>query len=223
MVDDTFGFKNDYVSYTMTPEIVSDFIKNHLLWQNKDITQILSERELSLEQLNNKTRRLDFLQKNRLIYAFQKNIVRNASSHNSKYHKYIDWFEIAEKTRNRLNEKADFLKYADDSVFAELIRRISNETLTDEDYTYIDNYQQYAERVRRYDSTIFQEGMEVGIEKGMEKGMEKGLEIGVEQGIYETAKNGIIAGLSNDIIQTMTKLSIEQINMIRTDLASINK
>jgi hypothetical protein len=53
--------------------------------------------------------------------------------------------------------------------------------------------------------------------------MEKGLEIGIEQGIYETAKNGIIAGLSNDIIQTMTKLSIEQINMIRTDLASINK
>jgi hypothetical protein len=206
MVDDTFGFKNDYVSYTMTPEIVSDFIKNHLLWQNKDITKLLAERELSLAQLNNKTKRLDFLQKNRLIYAFQKNIVKNSLTENSKYHKYINWFEIAEKTKNKLNEKADFLKYADDEIFAELIRRINKDTLTEEDYTYIENYEQYTERVKRYDNTIYQEGLEVGMEKGMEKG------------IYETAKNGIIAGLANDIIQTMTKLTIEEIDKIRNDL-----
>jgi hypothetical protein len=168
MVDDTFGFKNDYVSYTMTPEIVSDFIKNHLLWQNKDITALLAERELSLAQLNNKTRKLDFLQKNRLIYAFQKNIVRNSQTDNSKYHKYLSWFEIAEKTKNKLNEKADFLKYADDEIFAELIRRISTDTLTEEDFTYIDNYEQYTERVKRWEKPIYEEGFDQGMEKGME-------------------------------------------------------
>jgi hypothetical protein len=169
MVDDTFGFKNDYVSYTMTPEIVSDFIKNHLLWQNKDITALLAERELSLAQLNNKTRKLDFLQKNRLIYAFQKNIVRNSQTDNSKYHKYLSWFEIAEKTKDKLNDKADFLKYADDEIFAELIRRINTDTLTEEDYTYIDNYEQFTQRVKRWEKPIYEEGFGEGMERGMEK------------------------------------------------------
>jgi len=173
MVDDTFGFKNDYVSYTMTPEIVTDFIKNNLLWQNKDMTELLKERELSLAQLSNKTRQLDFLQKNRLIYAFQKNIVKNSRTQNSKYHKYLEWFELAEKTKNRLNQKSDFLKYADDEIFSELIKRINKDTLTEEDFTYIDNYEQFVERVKRWEKPIFQEGLEVGIAKGIEKGMEK--------------------------------------------------
>ena len=111
MVDDTFNFKEDFIAYTMTPEIVSEFIKNNLLWQNKDITELLTQRETALAQLTNKTKRLDFLQKNRLIYAFQKNIVKNSKKAGSKYHKYLNWFEFAEKTKNKLNEKSDFLKY----------------------------------------------------------------------------------------------------------------
>jgi len=99
MVDDTFGFDVDYISYTMTPEIVSEFLKNNLLWQNKDMTELLEHRERSLAQLNNKTRKLDFLQQNRLIYAFQKNIVKNGQKENSKYHKYLNSFELAEKQK----------------------------------------------------------------------------------------------------------------------------
>jgi len=213
MVDDTFGFKNDYVSYTMTPEIVSNFIKNNLLWQNKDIARLLEEREQSLILLNNKTKRLDFLQKNRLIYAFQKNIVKNAQNTNSKYHKYINWFEIAEKTKNRLNEKSDFLKYADDEIFAELIRRINKDTLTEEDYTYIDNYQQFTERVKRYEKPIFQEGFDEGMEKGMEK--ERQLQ---KQEKIENAKKGILAGLSNEMINLLTNLSVEEIEKIRLEM-----
>jgi len=207
MVDDTFGFKDDFVGYTMTPEIVSDFIKNNLLWQNKDITKLLEQREIALTQLSNKAKRLDFLQKNRLIYAFQKNIVNNSKKENSKYHKYLDWFELAEKTKNKLNEKSDFLKYTEDQIFAELIRRISKETLTEEDFTYIDNYEQFTERVKRWEKPIYEEG----IEKGMEKG------------IYETAKNAIIEGLSNEIIKKITKLTDEQINQIREELKNIYK
>lgn len=199
MVDDTFGFKEDYVSYTMTPEIVLEFINNHLLWQNEDITALLKERETALVQLSNKAKRLDFLQKNRLVYAFQKNIVANGKKGDNKYHKYLDWFELAEKTKNRLNQKSDFLKYTEDEIFVELMRRINKDHLTDEDYNYIENYEQFTERVKRYDKTIFQEG--------------------IEAGIYETARKAIQAGLSNEVIQTITKLSEEEINTMRRDLA----
>jgi len=214
MADDTFGCKEDYLSYTMTPEIVSDFIKNNLLWQNQDITKLLTERAISLEQLTNKTKKLDFLGKNKLIFAFQKNIVANSKKEDNKYHKYIDWFELAEKTKNKLNQKSDFLKYFEDKIFVELIRRINKEVLTDEDYSYIDNYEQFTERVKRWEKPIYEEGFEEGMEKGIEKGMEKGM----EKGIFETVKNGIIAGLTNEIIQLMTKLTEEQINIIRKEL-----
>jgi len=149
MVDDTFGCKDDFVSYTMSPEIVLDFIKNHLLWQNKDITELLAQREIALKQLNNKTKRLDFLQQNRLIYAFQKNIVANGKKEDTRYHKYLNWFELAEKTKNKLNEKSDFLQYAEDEIFAEMIRRLSKETLTEEDITYIENYEKLTKQIKR--------------------------------------------------------------------------
>lgn len=203
MVDDTFGFKEDYVSYTMTPEVVTDLVKNNLLWQNDNITELFKGREMALSQLNNRTRKLDFLQKNRLVYAFQKNIVRNSGEEGSKYHKYLHWFELAEKTKNKLNQKSDFLKYADDEIFAELIRRIGKDTLTEEDYTYIDDYEQFTERVKRFEKVILQDGIDIGMEKGIEKG------------IIETAKNGIKAGFSNEIIGKMTNLSFEQIEEIR--------
>jgi hypothetical protein len=236
MVDDCLGFKTDYVSYSMTPEIVTDFIKNNLLWQSKDITELLKQRELSLIQLNNKTKKLDFLQKNKLIYAFQKNIVKNSSDKNSKYHKYRDWFELAEKTKNRLNEKADFLKYAEDEIFVELMRRISKETLTEEDFTYIDSYEKFVERVKRWEKPIFQEGVDKGIEIGVEKGIgigvEKGIGIGVEKGIeigaekerekhrlekIEMIKEMIIDGLPDNKIAKLLKIEISEIQDIRKE------
>lgn len=206
MVDDTFGFKDDYVSYTMTPEIVLEFINNHLLWQNENFTELLKQRELALIQLGNKTKKLDFLQKNRLVYAFQKNIVANSKKENSKYHKYLNWFELAEKTKNRLNQKSDFLQYTDDDIFVELMRRISKDFLTEEDYSYIENYEQFTERVKRYDNTIYTEGLREGERMGLEKG------------IFEAAKNAILAGLPNDVIKTITKLRDDQIEAIRAEL-----
>ncbi len=214
MVDDTFGFKDDYVSYTMTPEIISDFIKNNLLWQNKDITELLEQRELSLVQLTNKTRRLDFLQKNRLIYAFQKNIVGNSKQENSKYHKYLNWFELAEKTKNKLNEKSEFLQYADDEIFAELIKRINKDTLTEEDYNYIDNYEQYIERVKRWEKPIFQEGLEKGIEKGIVEERQRQQDKR-QQEINEMVIDMVNEGMSDDSIAKITKLDVSEIIRIR--------
>ncbi len=169
MADESLGFTDDYVSYTMTPEIVNQFLQDDLLWENPDITKLLKEREKALKQLTNKTRSLDFLQENKLIYAFQKNIVKNGSF--SRYHK---WFELAEKTKNRLNKKAEFLKYKDDQILSKLMERISKEALSPEDLAYIDDYEQYLERVKRYDQGKFKEGFKEGMEKGEKRGMEKG-------------------------------------------------
>ncbi|MFQ3579000.1 MAG: Rpn family recombination-promoting nuclease/putative transposase [Bacteroidales bacterium] len=55
-----------------------------------------------------------------------------------------------------------------------------------------------------------------------EEGREEGVKIGIEKGIYETVKNGIIAGLSNEIIKLMTKLNDEQIDIIRKELETNN-
>jgi len=234
MVDDTFGFKDDYVSYTMTPELVLDFIKNHLLWKNDDFAELLKQRELALAQLSNRTKKLDFLQKNRLIYAFQKNIVANSKKAHSKMHKYLNWFELAEKTKNKLNQKSDFLQYTDDKIFANMIRRLSKDSLTEDDFTYIENYEAFTEQVKRWEKPIFEEGVEkgigigvekgigIGVEKGIGIGVEKGIGIGVEKGIgigiYEVAKNAITEGFPNEIIRKITKLTDEEIDAIRIEI-----
>ncbi len=189
LVDDTLNFTEDYVAYNMTPEIVSDFISNEKLWLEKDIQKIIKEREIAINQLNNDTKNLSFLQKNRLIWAFQKNIVKN-----EKFTKYKAWFELAEKTRNKLNSKSDFIQFEQDKIFAEIIRRISKEVLTDEDVKYIENYDNFWEGVKRYEEGIKNENN------------------------LEVAKKLIESGISNKIIAFSTNLADEEIDELRKNL-----
>jgi len=149
MVDDTLNFTDDFVAYNMSPEIVTDFIRNEKLWLEKDIQKIIAERELAIAQLNNETKNLSFLQKNRLIWAFQKNIVKN-----EKFTKYKPWFELAEKTRNKLNTKTDFLQFEQDKIFAKIIRKICKDVLTEKDVEYIENRDKFWDGVRRYEEGI---------------------------------------------------------------------
>jgi hypothetical protein len=168
---------------------------------------------------------LDFLPKNRLIYVFQKNIIRNAANEKTA-RRYTAWFELAEASKNKKNQKSDFEKFENDELFSDLMRRIGKEILTEDDFSYIVNYEEYTERVKRYDRGIFKEGekigmekgIDIGVEKGIGIGVEKGIDIGVEKGIHETVKNGISAGLSNEVIKLMTKLTDEQIDSIREGL-----
>jgi len=44
MADDTLDFKDDYAAYTMTPELVTEFIKKEKLWRKPGIIEILKER-----------------------------------------------------------------------------------------------------------------------------------------------------------------------------------
>jgi len=165
LADDNLNFDVDFVSYTMSSEIIIDFIRNKNIWKEENILDILKEREKCLTIIDNKTRKLDFLQKNKLIYAFQPNIVKN-----KKYSKYLPWFELAEKTRNKLNEKAWFDEYLKDDIFSEIIRRINTEKFEQADWEYIDNNEDFIEKVKRFEQVFIDEGIEKGIELGIEKG-----------------------------------------------------
>ncbi|MEI6141318.1 MAG: hypothetical protein WCP85_18760 [Mariniphaga sp.] len=198
LADDDLNFKDDFVSYMMTGEILNDFIKNKNLWREDNVLALISEREKCLEIINNKTRKLDFLGKNKLIYAFQPNIVRN-----KKYSKYLAWFELAEKTRNRLNEKGWFDEYLKDEIFVEIIKRINTESFEQVDWEYITDYEKFREKVKRFEQVFIDEGIEQGIEQG--KNREK----------IETIRKGIKAGLSNEILNSITGLADSTINELR--------
>jgi hypothetical protein len=198
LADDNLNFTEDFVSYTMTSETVNDFIRNKNLWKKDNILELITEREKCLATIDNKTKKLDFLQKNKLIYAFQPNIVKN-----KKYSKYLPWFELAEKTKNKLNEKGWFDEYLKDEIFTEIIKRINTESFDQSDWEYIDNYSKFEEQVKRFEKVF--------IDEGYEKGMEKGMDIGLEK----SAINCIIKGFNNETIKEITGLTDEQIKKLR--------
>ncbi len=77
-------------------------------------------------------------------------------------------------------------------------------------------YLRYMENLSYEDSIATTKNIE---QEAREKKLRKeSEEKGIEKGIYETAKNGIIAGFSNEIIKAMTKLTDEQIDKIRNEL-----
>lgn len=119
MSDDNLGFEEDFISYVLYPEQTVEFLKNDELWTSDDRKKIDIARQNVLTLLNNKTKNLDFLAKNRMIFAFQKNIVKN-----KKLKKYVRWFEFAEKTRNKNNVEADFEAYKNDDTLMEVMERL---------------------------------------------------------------------------------------------------
>ncbi len=198
LADDTLTFKEDYVSYTMANEAVLDFIRNKNLWKEENILKILEQRAKCLEIIDNKTKKLDFYQKNKLIYAFQPNIVRN-----KKYSRYLPWFELAEKIRDKLNQKRWFDEYLQDEIFTEIIKRINTESFEQSDWEYIDNYEKFSEQVKRFEKVFIEQGIDIGKEQGIDIGLEK------------YAINGIKSRFDNEIIYKMTGLTDEQINKLR--------
>ena len=191
MVDDTLGFKDDYVAYTMTPELVTEFIKNEKLWHNPEIIEIMKERARVLEVLDNQSKELDFLSKNRLIFMLQKNIVKNKTDA-----KYSKWFGFAEKTKNPDNKEEDFLEYMDDEIFCEIIKRINKKELTEDDFIYIENEKKIQEEVERFERQIYEDGKKEGKEKTTKE-------------IAKLMKN---SGLSIEKISEITNLSKEEID-----------
>ncbi len=138
MVDDMLGFEDDFVVFTTLPEAAKDFISDDILWQ-QPLENITKEREKTLKILNNKTKGLDFFSQNKIIYIFQKNIIKNKNV-NALYFKY---FDFANLSKNPKNKEDDFLKYKTDTDMAEMLKRLSKENWTPTESKYISDMANY--------------------------------------------------------------------------------
>ena len=171
MVSDALGFEDDIVGFSLLPEMMDDFIQNEALWAAEDFPILLEKRKELVKKANNKTKGIDFLRKNRLIYAFQSNIAKNK---NGKMNKYYRWFEFAEKTRNPDNVEADFTSFKNEPVFMELMEKLRTDTMSHDDFQYIEDYAEYERGVAVYNEKMRDEGREEGREEGKVKGREEG-------------------------------------------------
>ncbi len=135
MVDDVLGFDEDFVVFSTLPEAAKNFITDKNLWE-QSLDNILVERKKVLNILENDTKGLDFFAENRVIYIFQKNIVKNKRV-NLPYYK---WFEFASKSKNRNNEEKDFDQYKKDKDMAEVIKRLRKDKLTKQEFDFANDY-----------------------------------------------------------------------------------
>ncbi len=214
MVTDSLMFDRDYISYVMAPELVLDFIKNDRLWKQAEIIKLIEARNQLLEIINNDAKELDFLPKNRLIFLFQKNVVKNQT-----IKKYERWFKFAEKTRNVDNKEEDFREYKGDDIFCEMMMRLRKDDLTDEDFLYIDKERDIWSEVELMEQTIFVNGEKSGIKKGHKIGKEEGKKEGIKEGkiegkmekAKEMAKILKESGIALEIIAQSSGLSMEVI------------
>ena len=180
LVHDTLNFKEDFVSYSLTPEQVVTFAQDAKLWKNPKIEKIVIERNKVLKIQNNNTKNLLWMRENKLIYVFQKNIVKN-----EHFSKYKNWFEFAEKTLQKISDKFAYDKYEDNSVFSEMIRRLKQEIESKEEIKYIQDYDDYLAKVLRYDQGIRQESLAEGRREGIETGRVEGKKEGIKEGKKE--------------------------------------
>ena len=138
MVDDMLGFEDDYIAYTTLPESAGDFILDADLWA-QPLENILEKRDKIVSILENKTKGLDFFTKNRMIYIFQKNIIKNQRINLP----YFKWFDVANMSRNPNNKEEDFSKYKDDKEMTEVLSRIRKDKLPQDEFKYVSDLYMY--------------------------------------------------------------------------------
>ena len=224
MVDDTLRFTDDYVTFKMLPNTLLDFVNDSEIWTNPEISEILKKRANVLLDLNKKGKDLDFLQKNELVFLFQKNIVAN-----KKYGKYAKWFEFAEKTRNKDNKKKDFSMYLKDETFIAMMRRLIADK---EDIAYVLSAEQHQEeRMRSLTSwrdemwstwaEDWQEEFGEAVEEKVEKRIEKRVTEKVEKAIAEKVEKEVTAKVEKEVTAKVEKEmneKLEQEKQLKLDL-----
>jgi hypothetical protein len=206
MVDDTFNFTDDFVAFTTLPEAAKTFISDENLWQ-QPIETILTEREKALNIINNKTKDLGFFTENRLVYAFQKNIVNNKKNSN-----YFKWFDLANKSRKTDNVEEDFSQFNNDEIMAEVIKRLKKDKLTTEEYKFVSDLPLY----EAYYGNLQQE-LE---EKNQQKLQEKEQRIQAEhQKLLKGIENLLRRG---ETIESIAELLDRSVDEITDFVAEIN-
>ncbi|MEN9612474.1 MAG: hypothetical protein RLZZ628_3288 [Bacteroidota bacterium] len=119
MAQDNFDLESDYIEYNIYPKAFADFVRDNTLWESPK--SVLEARRADLFRHPKVDRReLSFLEKNRLIFVFQPNVVKN-----KQFAPYVKWFEFAEKTRNPNNKASDFDEYSNHLIFAQMMNRLS--------------------------------------------------------------------------------------------------
>lgn len=207
MADDSLGYNEDYLAFSPTPEVISTFIKNDMLWKEPDIKALMEERAKMLMLLQNDKKELPFLAKNKLIYLFQRNIIRN-----DKITKYFRWFDFAEKTRKEDNTEEEFIEYEKDEIFAEMMRRLNKTALPPEDWTYVTDQAEMWQRVQRYEDGVIRMGLAEGKSQGLREGKIEGkIEYETELVLKLHKK-----GKTPEEISDLTDISIEKIKEIIT-------
>ncbi|MEN9612147.1 MAG: hypothetical protein RLZZ628_2961 [Bacteroidota bacterium] len=127
MAQDNFDLEADYIEYNLYPKAYSDFIKHETLWQSSK-SELEAERSKLLLHPKKDRRELSFLAQNRLIFVFQPNIIKN-----KRGTRYAKWFEFAEKTRNPNNKASDFDEFSNNSIFAQMIHRLTVKHVDNQD------------------------------------------------------------------------------------------
>jgi hypothetical protein len=154
MVDDSLGFTEDVIAYSIFPEVANTFLHDDNLWNSQDKAGLLKHREAVLKVMDNTHKNLDFLSTNRLVYMFQPNIIRN-----QKVNKSFPWFEFAAKTKNPKNVAADFKKYIKDPIFVEVMEKLKTSVFNDDDFEYVTDFEAYEVGVQNYNDSIRREAI----------------------------------------------------------------
>ncbi len=218
MVDDNFGFKGDFMGYSLTPEIVMNFINNNELWKSKNIEKIVLEHQKILKAIKNKTKNIDFLSKNRLIFAFQNNIVENHNLLQETEHEYNReyerWFEFAARSKKEQNTENDFIEYREDKIFNEMIEILMQEKLSRKDKKYLVDEQEKTARVKRWEAGHYHDGKIEGREEGLIEGEKMGIAKGEKANSLKIAKKMLQNNISIDDIAKLIGLTIEEIKKL---------
>lgn len=208
MVDDNLGYEDDYVSFALQPHQVEGFIRDCEIWRDGDIKRLLLERDRVIEALDNRKREMGFLARNRLVFLFQKNIVRRIKATSAvEGRRYEAWFDFAERTHDPGNREEDFAKFREDERFGEPIRRLMTEGLQQDDFAYIDSESELWDEVRRYERGIY----EMGESDGQEKGRRLGLEEGRRAERLRIARELLASGAQVETVATVTGLTVEEL------------
>ncbi len=214
LVDDTLFFKEDYIAYTMAPELVLEFIENEALWRGSTILDLQKERQKIIAVTKNRSKNLTFLRHNRLIFMLQQNIVKQKEGQ-----LYERWFRFAEKSRQAGNESSDFKEFQGDDIFEEMMRRLRKESLTEDDITYIATEQEMWEKFTDLEGRHYETGFQDGQWKGVEEGRAEGIEEGEQRKAREIATK-FLDIVDDQTIAKKTGLSIAEVQQLRLTAAS---
>jgi hypothetical protein len=222
MADDTFNLDFETLVFSLSPEQITDFIKDNELWESKDIEKICAIREKLLTLLKPNNRDLDFLAQNKLIYAFQKNIVKS-----KKFQKYKEWFDFAETTQNPKNTKNDFEKFKKNKTLMAVLERITVDSLNEEELAQIDEWESDFIQLAEYKEYLygpFREEMAQKHIRDITKEVEEKVRQRVENEVRQRIENEVRQEVEKKIRrEVINEVRMELVNEVRHDIEELTK